>query len=233
MRNGAAGPAGAPSVAERVAERIREQIRTGRFAPGQHLTEAQLALRFGASRGPIREALRRLEGDGILSFEKNRGARVRRLGRDDFVHFLELREALESLAARLLARQPCAGATIEQLTRLYRRMDRAVKRSELERYNNSLYVPFHSLLIEASGNPLLTEHWRRLNLDVLRQQFRPLVDLELVRRAHREHAELLAALRAREAGHAERAVREHIVHFTEHVRRLPERVFASSQAPQA
>ncbi len=90
-----------PSVSERIARQIRDDVRDGRLAPGQRVTEAQVTSQFKVSRGPVREALRRLEADGILAFEKNCGVSVRRLTRDDFVYMLEVREALEGLAARL------------------------------------------------------------------------------------------------------------------------------------
>jgi DNA-binding GntR family transcriptional regulator len=215
----------APGVAERVAERIRDDIRHGRLSPGQRLTEAELAARLDASRSPIREALRRLEADAILTFEKHRGVSVRRLTRDDFVHLLEVRGALEALAAGLLVQSRRGKRAIAALGRLFEQMETAVRRGDLERYNLSLYIRFHTLLIEASQNPVLLRQWQQLNLDVLREQFRPIVDLELVKIAHREHAVLLAALQAQDAERAERAARQHIAHFTEHIRRLPDRAF--------
>jgi DNA-binding GntR family transcriptional regulator len=212
-------------VAERVADRIREDVRQGRLAPGQRLTEAELTQQLKASRGPVREALRRLEVDGILTFEKHRGVSVRRLTRDDFVHLLEVREVLEALAARLLAQSRRGGTAIAELGRIFKLMETAVKRGELERYNLTLYIQFHSLLVTSSDNPVLVRQWQHLNLDVLRQQFRPIIDLDLVRVAHREHAELVDALVARDAARAERAAQAHIAHFTEHIRRLPDRAF--------
>ncbi|HUI60764.1 MAG TPA: GntR family transcriptional regulator [Steroidobacteraceae bacterium] len=217
-----------PSVSERVAGEICAAVREGQFAPGERLTEAQLTARFGVSRGPVREALRRLEADGILVFEKNRGVSVRRLNRDDFVQLLEVREALESLAARLVATAPHNAAPIEELHRLHKQMDRALERGDVDRYSQVLYVRFHTLLIESSESPILIRQWRQLNLDVLRQQFQPLVTLDLVRSAQPEHAGLLAALARRDAIRAEACARRHISEFTEHVRRLPDRVFRAS-----
>jgi DNA-binding GntR family transcriptional regulator len=222
-------PPASPSVAERVAALISDEVRDGRLAPGQRLTEAKIAKQYGASRGPIREALRRLEAEGILSFEKNCGVSVRMLTREDFVNRLEVRECLEALAARLLASNPHGGQAINDLSGLFARMRLAVRQGDVERYNLTLYVSFHSKLVEASNNPVLIENWHRLHLDVFRQQFRPLVDLNLVRVAHREHAGLVSALRARDAERAERAVRRHIAHFTEHVRALPDRTFLPGQ----
>lgn len=223
--------AASTSASERVALQIKNAIRAGRLAPGQRLTEALLTAEFRVSRGPLREAMRRLEVDGVLSFQKNRGVSVRRLTRDDFVHLLELREAHETLAARLLVRSRRAGETIAELVALFEQMEAAMQRGDLDRYNVGLYVQFHNRLVEGSDNPVLVRHFELLNLDVLRLQFRPLVDLELVRAAHVEHARLLEALADRSAARAEKAARKHIAHFTEHVRRLPDRVFREAEAP--
>jgi DNA-binding GntR family transcriptional regulator len=215
-----------PSAVERVADWIREDIRQGRFSAGQRLTEAELTLRMSASRGPVREALRRLEADGILKFEKHKGVSVRRLTRDDFVNLLEVRESLEGLGARLVASLPTAGPAIRELAKLFEQMKRAADQGDLERYNLGLYIPFHALLVESSGNPVLVRQWHQLNLDVLRQQFRPLIGLDLVRVSQGDHATLVAALVARDAARAERTVRRHIRNFTEHVRGLPAEMFA-------
>ena len=82
---------------------IRKSIREGRFAPGQRLIESELQLALGVSRGPIREAIRRLSADNILQIELHKGARVRRLTAAEIKSSYEVREALEGLACRLAA----------------------------------------------------------------------------------------------------------------------------------
>lgn len=228
MRRHPTNPTSLPSISERIASQIRADVRDGRLLPGERVTEARLTSEHNASRGPVREALRHLETDGILTFQKNRGVSVRRLTRDDFVHILEVREALEGLAARLIAPMTRGGGAIGELSELFKRMGRAVAAGDLERYNQQLYVRFHSLLVASSQNPVLVRQWEQLNLDVFRQQFRPLVSLNLVRVAHEEHHGLLSALRAHDAKQAEECARQHVAHFTEFVRRLPDRLFESA-----
>jgi DNA-binding GntR family transcriptional regulator len=228
MRRQPTKPTPPPSISEKIASQIRADIRDGRLLPGERVTEAQLTSQHKVSRGPVREALRHLETDGILTFEKNRGVSVRRLTRGDFVHMLEVREALEGLAARLLAPMTRGGGAVQQLTALFKRMGKAVAASDLERYNQDLYVRFHSLLVAASENPVLLRQWSQLNLDIFRQQFRPLVNLNLVRVAHEEHQGLLSALHAHDPKQAEECARQHVAHFTEFVRRLPDRLFESA-----
>lgn len=228
MRRRSTKPRPLPSISEKIAAQIRADIRGGRLLPGERVTEARLTSEHKVSRGPVREALRHLETDGILTFQKNRGVSVRRLTRDDFVHILEVREALEGLAARLIAPTSRGGGAVRELTALFKRMGRAVAAGDLERYNQQLYVRFHSLLVAASENPILVRQWSQLNLDIFRQQFRPLVNLNLVRVAHEEHQGLLSALHAHDPKQAEECARQHVAHFTEFVRRLPDQLFESA-----
>jgi DNA-binding GntR family transcriptional regulator len=84
-------------------EQIRQAIVEGRYRPGQRLIEQRIGEEFSFSRTPVREALRRLEAEGLLTSEPNRGARVRQLTSDDIADLYELRARLEALAAELAA----------------------------------------------------------------------------------------------------------------------------------
>ncbi|MFN2459782.1 MAG: GntR family transcriptional regulator [Candidatus Velthaea sp.] len=86
-----------------VIDALRDAILTGRYAPGEHLVQEELAAAFGISRIPLREALRRLEGEGLVVMSPNRGAVVRPLILKDVVDLYDLRLALESLALRRAA----------------------------------------------------------------------------------------------------------------------------------
>jgi DNA-binding GntR family transcriptional regulator len=88
---------------ESLVEELREAILTGRYAPGARLVQDDLAEAFGVSRIPLREALRRLEGEGLVVISPNRGAVVRTLAPKDVVDLYDLRLALESLALRRAA----------------------------------------------------------------------------------------------------------------------------------
>lgn len=88
---------------EGVIDSLREAILTGRYRPGERLVQDELADAFGISRIPLREALRRLEGEGLVLMSPNRGAIVRPLGPKDVVDLYDLRLALESLALRRAA----------------------------------------------------------------------------------------------------------------------------------
>src|ERR1700738_2173034 len=93
----------------RIHARLRTAILSGELAPGTPVIEAELAGRLGASRTPVREALRRLEAEGLLEPRGLRGSVVRALRSDEVECVFEIREALESLAARRAARSLSAG----------------------------------------------------------------------------------------------------------------------------
>src|SRR5271166_2059901 len=86
-----------------IVERLREDILAGRLAPGSRLVECDLTARFSVSRGPVREALRRLAADGLIEHWAHRGAVVRRLTQRTIREFFAIRIEMEALAARLAA----------------------------------------------------------------------------------------------------------------------------------
>src|SRR6056297_1193883 len=90
------------SLASEAFERVVQSITSGEFEPGQKISEAELARRLGISRGPVREALQRLEGR-LVSREPRIGVRVIQFGPDELRQLFYLREALEGMAARLAA----------------------------------------------------------------------------------------------------------------------------------
>jgi DNA-binding GntR family transcriptional regulator len=217
--------AGAESSAvDTVIDAVKKGIETGAMKPGQRITELMLTQSLGVSRGPVREALSRLELDGLLVYEKNRGVSVRKLSRDDIVNMLEVRESLEGLAARTTARLVRDEPGKEHLRQLIGTMGVAAAAGDIAGYNQH-YAEFHQCLVSHSRNPLLEKMMSLLNIYLFRGQLNKLIDLQLVRDSHREHAALLDALLKNEPDKAERAVRKHIAHFTDHVRQLPGSVF--------
>src|SRR5208337_5570820 len=87
-----------------IVERLREDILAGRLAPGSRLVECDLTARFAVSRGPVREALRRLAAEGLIEHWPHRGAVVRRLSGRTIRELFQIRMELEALAARLASR---------------------------------------------------------------------------------------------------------------------------------
>ncbi|HEY3184644.1 MAG TPA: GntR family transcriptional regulator [Gaiellaceae bacterium] len=118
--------------ADDLAALIEEAIVSGELAPGSVLRQEQLSERFGVSRTPVREALRRLAALGLVSFVPNRGVRVRTLSREELYEAFLVRAELESLATELAARKmtPEALAELGEAERRFERLVRALRARE-------------------------------------------------------------------------------------------------------
>src|ERR1700720_4834863 len=122
----------------------------GELTAGEKLTEQEVALRLGVSRGPVREAFRALEDLGLVQIEQNRGAFVRQIDLDEAVEIHDVYSALEELATRTAARRLSA-KQIAELQSLVESMDAAAEAEDLDRYY-SFNLSFHQCLVEGSGN---------------------------------------------------------------------------------
>ncbi len=103
--SGRSDPIRVDSVADLAYERIRGHVLGGEVPPGARLGQVELAERFGISRTPVREALRRLAGEGLVDFHSNRGFRVTDLGLDAVLRRMEVRSLVEPGIARLAAQR--------------------------------------------------------------------------------------------------------------------------------
>jgi DNA-binding GntR family transcriptional regulator len=114
-----------PAASRRVADHLRAEILGGRIAPGERVRQEEIAQRLGASRLPVREALRMLEAEGLVEHEANKGARVPRLGRHEVEVMYRMREQLEPLA--LAESLPeLTDADIDELDRLQAEIEAGV-----------------------------------------------------------------------------------------------------------
>lgn len=139
------------SLRELAQDEVKRDILSGRLRPGQKLNESQIAQRYGVSRGPIREALRALEGEGLLSFSSRRGAQVNVLSLAEIEEIYEMRFALERLAADCGANAISVGG-VGQMSQLLQRMSQT--RNDPDLYL-TLNNEFHLTLYRASGRSRL------------------------------------------------------------------------------
>jgi DNA-binding GntR family transcriptional regulator len=160
-------------MAEQVAHALREAIATGRLRPGDHLVEQRIASELGVSRSPVREAIRRLELEGLIVGEPHRGARVTRITADEMRDLYAVRAALESLAGRLAAPRLSPGDR-DRLRQLVHSMESAGRRSDLRKLS-TLDAAFHEVIGEACGN-----RWLIGILGSLRLQIREFIATNLV-----------------------------------------------------
>jgi DNA-binding GntR family transcriptional regulator len=191
------------SKSDIVTAALREAVITGELEGGTPLRQRDLAERFGVSPTPVREALRRLEAEGLVNYDLHRGATVIDGVFGATEENYQVRAALESLAARLAAAR-ISEDELDELEELHAELARCRERSRLA---IELNRRFHFRIYEASRAPvllaLLRLLWRSFPLEP--QLRRPLPE------SVRMHGEILAALRRRDADAAERLTREHIL----------------------
>lgn len=153
--------------ADRVFDAIGEDILAGRLVEGQKLSEPDLARRFGTSRGPIREAIRRLSERRLVTHQPNLGVRVASFSPRQIINLYYVREALEGMAARLAAEQITEGELdeIEQVLTFQQRAWDEREPGEM-RYRDA-NITFHDIVCNASrNNALITElqdGWHQLS----------------------------------------------------------------------
>jgi DNA-binding GntR family transcriptional regulator len=156
------GPA--PSNVVIVAEALREALIKGRLAPGERIKEIPLAEQLGVSRGPIRDALRVLEQDGLVQILPNRGAIVPEVHGSDILEVYALRAALGSLALQKLLHAP-ANATGAKLEKSLRRFERAVARASA-REAAEADLAFQSAIVDGAELPRVSREFERLTWQV-------------------------------------------------------------------
>src|SRR6478609_308149 len=139
---------------------VAQWIFKGELTAGQKLTEQEVAMRLGVSRGPVREAFRALEDLGLVQIEKNRGAFVRKIDFEEAVEIHDVYSALEELATRRAALRLTA-KEVDELKTLVESMDNAAEGEDLERYY-TLNLNFHQSLVQGSGNRRLLSIYSRL-----------------------------------------------------------------------
>jgi DNA-binding GntR family transcriptional regulator len=203
-----------------VTEALRLAILKGEYAPRQRLVEIDLCERFSTSRFILRSALAELSAQGLVEFQRNRGARVRDVSLDEAIEITEVRTLLEGmLAARAAQRVSKPEATA--LRGIIKDMHTAVDKSELLAYSD-LNARLHASIRDIAAHETAARLLRQLRDQTVRHQFslslvpgRPSVSLP-------QHEAIVAAITARDAGEAERAMREHLQSVIDAFRALSE-----------
>jgi DNA-binding GntR family transcriptional regulator len=200
------GHGGGGTTAEAVYRALRHGIVHGDLAPGERLRSDALATELRVSRTPVREALRKLEAEGLVAHAGSRLV-VRAITEQDLTELFYVREALEGMAARLAA-ENATPAEIAAIRELLEDMD-TVRRSGDIGVFRRLAGEFHRLVCRAAHNDRLLQSLQSL-LDHVRQfQSSTLYGEGRPAEALREHRKLLAAIEARDGESAERLAREH------------------------
>jgi DNA-binding GntR family transcriptional regulator len=195
-------------LSEDVAERLREQIFAHQLPPGSWLDEQSLALEFGISRTPMREAIKVLAAEGLVTSKMNKGAYVTEVNKQDLDQIFTVLSLLEGQAAK----ETAIRATEEQLTSLddlHHRLEKAAADRDLEQFFE-INVKFHEMIQEIAGN-----RWMNGVIDDLRKVLK-LQRRDSLSRGGRllsslvEHRAILQAILKRDSLAAEAAMRQHL-----------------------
>jgi DNA-binding GntR family transcriptional regulator len=187
---------------------LRSLIITGTLAPGERLNERELCERLGVSRTPVREAIRTLTQEGLLTARPNRSPVVAPLDAAEVSALVEVVAAVEALAGELAATK-LSDADLAELGILHYTMMRHHARDELPGYFEANKA-FHRRIVEGSGNPVLLWIWELLALRVDRARFASNLWPTRWKKATDEHAGILEKLSARDAAGAAAAMRAHV-----------------------
>jgi DNA-binding GntR family transcriptional regulator len=190
---------------EEVAELLRQRIFRRELEPGSWIDEVKIAQEYGISRTPLREALKVLAAEGLVTMKVRRGAYVTEVSERDLAEVYHLLSLLESDAAAVVARQ-ATPAELEELQKLHRELERAAK--DRERFF-ALNERFHMRLLEVAGN-----RWRNQMVADLRKVMKlnrhnSLLKSGRVQESLAEHTAIMQALAQRDAEAARQRMQEH------------------------
>ncbi len=201
---------------------LREMILRGELAPGERVTEADIAARLGISRTPVRQALPALALEGLLVRSGQRGYAVRAFQSSDSLDALKLRAVLEGYAARRVAELGVSPALLQALRECLATGDKLFERQRLQEDDEVRYgdmnARFHQLILEGSGVPLLPTLAARCNLVpfagpgliAFSDEGKPAM-YKLLSYAHHQHHAIVDAMVAGQGDRAEFLFREHAV----------------------
>ncbi|MBR8835132.1 MAG: GntR family transcriptional regulator [Stigonema ocellatum SAG 48.90 = DSM 106950] len=193
------------STPDLIADALRSAILQGIFQEGQSLRQDEIATQFGVSRIPVREALRQLEGEGLVTLHLNRGAMVSILTTTEAQEICEIRSALETTAIQL-AIPKLTESDLETASEILSAMNRASDAARLVQLN----WEFHGTLYAIAERPRLMSMIKTLHINIDRYIRLQLAQMDNIERTQKEHYELLDACRQRDMTAAVRVLKRHI-----------------------
>jgi DNA-binding GntR family transcriptional regulator len=191
-----------------VTEALRAAILTGEYAPRQRLVETGLCERFGTSRFILRAALQELAAQGLVEFQRNRGARVRDVSFAEAIEITEVRILLEGHLAALAAER-LTKSDGAMLRRIVKDMRTAVGKAELLTYSD-LNARLHAAVRDIAGHQTASRLLRQLRDQTIRHQFSLSVVPGRATVSLPQHEAIVAAITARRPDEAQRAMHEHL-----------------------
>ena len=212
---------------EIVYEELKRQILVGEIAPGTRMMEVELADVMGVSRTPVREAIRKLEKEGLVTIEPRKGAYASNISIKDMVDVLEVRQGLEGMAAaiasgKITERQK---ADLLNVVEKYKAAVESANIEEIIKYDEE----FHSMIIAISGNKTLMQVFSTVQELALRFRYIYYDDFNRYESMPREHQLIEEAIMSGDAEKARVAAGDHVFKLKEFILNEGEKAFGNMQ----
>ena len=178
---------------EIVYEELKMQILTGKIAPGTRMMEVELAESMGVSRTPIREAIKKLEQEGLVVIEPRKGAYASQISVKDMVDILEVRQDMEGLAAHMAAYRmtPKQMKELESISIAYNKAVEDGNMADMIRFDTD----FHNLIVESCNNSILTMMINQLQELLLRFRYVYYDNIKRAEKMPSEHSMIMEAIK--------------------------------------
>ena len=211
---------------------LREEIQYGLFIPGQRLVESDMMEHLNITRGKVREVFRYLEAEGLVKIEKNRGAIVRKITREEFSHITEVLEDLSVLMIRKIGQRLEEKNTQKILKKLLKDTQRfrinSTEISSVKAYMEE-NARFWGTLAEIPQNRVLSEIRLRLQSQLFRFAMEGLIVSRDKDKWITLHEDIVSSLLKNDVGHAVRFARKSMTEVWEAIASLPDRAFAKQE----
>lgn len=197
------------SLATVVQRELERMILNGDLPAGERINENMLAGKLSISRGPIREALRKLEQAGLVESLVNRGMFVRKISLDEALNLYEIRAVLAEHAGEQIA-QRVSDVDTAILLAFVERMEIAADKQDLETYY-PINLEFHTVLMDLTGNPRLSETYTNMDNELQLFRQRAMLTSEGLKTSNAEHREIVERISEGDVQGAGTAMKRHVV----------------------
>ncbi|MCE5263753.1 MAG: GntR family transcriptional regulator [Deltaproteobacteria bacterium] len=212
------------SLRETIYERVRDDITFGKLYPGQRLTEATLATALKASRSPVREALRQLESEGLITFERNKGIEVSRLSSKQVDEIFDIRMVLEGYAAHLTVARGLTEQDWQYLDKLNKALQQDAKKNDDQSWFQH-NAGFHNFFRCHSGNHNLEQLISMLERRVYRYKYMSVSFPDQLKHYLEQHNNIIEACKKKDPDLVRVRMQEHLVYVKgvigEYLKRFP------------
>jgi DNA-binding GntR family transcriptional regulator len=196
-------------LGEHVFDSLKQAIIRGNMSPGEWLVESHIAETLGISRTPVREAIHKLEREGLIERQPRGGFTVLGLSRDDIEETFGIRAVLEGYAARLAATKH-SKEELEALKSKIEEFEKCLDRNQLNKLTQ-INTEFHNMLYAMSKSPKLIHLINSLKDQIFRFRQMILKEAKMAKVSNEDHKQMLKLIRLRDANGVELLVRDHII----------------------